>query len=146
MVFVPFTAVDNHNCNVVVGSALLERHACEIYTRSVFFEVQTKIHRAPWTCSIKSVNSNEEAETYLIEHLDKRDEKIAEYKVVRNLKESTVVCSCNHIGRHGYLCRHVFKVLQNAGFESIPEEYILRRWRRDLIHIELQNSCQRICD
>ncbi|XP_024968737.1 protein FAR1-RELATED SEQUENCE 5-like [Cynara cardunculus var. scolymus] len=80
----------------------LERHACEIYTHSVFFEVQTEIHRAAWTCSIKSVNSNEEAETYLIEHLDKRDEKIAEYKVVRNLKESTVVCSCNH---HRSSCR-----------------------------------------
>ncbi|KVI12369.1 FAR1 DNA binding domain-containing protein [Cynara cardunculus var. scolymus] len=101
--------------------------------------VQTEIHRAAWTCSIKSVNSNEEAETYLIEHLDKRDEKIAEYKVVRNLKESTVVCSCNH---H----RHVFKVLLNAGVETIPEEYILRRWRSDLIPIELQNSRQRICD
>ncbi|KVI01530.1 FAR1 DNA binding domain-containing protein [Cynara cardunculus var. scolymus] len=85
----------------------LERHACEIYTCSVFFKVQTEIHRTAWTCSIKSVNLNEEVETYLIEHLDKRDEKIAEYKVVRNLKESTVVCNCNHVGRHGYLCRRV---------------------------------------
>ncbi|KVI04233.1 hypothetical protein Ccrd_017456 [Cynara cardunculus var. scolymus] len=85
----------------------MERHACDIYTRSVFFEVQTEIHRAAWTCSIKSVNSDEKAETYLIEHLDKRDEKIA---------------YCNHIDRHGYLCRHVFKVLLNAGVESIPEK------------------------
>ena len=43
-------------------------------------------------------------------------------QVVRNLKDSTVFCSCNHIGRHGYLCRHVFKVLLNAGVESIPEK------------------------
>ncbi|KVH86802.1 Zinc finger, SWIM-type [Cynara cardunculus var. scolymus] len=107
---------------------------------------QTEIHRAAWTCSIKSINSNEEAETYLTENLDKRDVKIAEYKVVRKLKESTIVCSCNHIGRHGYLCRHVFKVLLNVGVESIPEEYILIRWRRDLIPIELQNSRQIICD
>ncbi|XP_024971930.1 uncharacterized protein LOC112510813 [Cynara cardunculus var. scolymus] len=81
MVFVPFTAVDNHNCNVV-----------------------------------------------------------------RNLKESTIVCSCNHISRHGYLCRNVFKVLLNTGVESILEKYILRRWRRNLMTIELQNSRQRICD
>ncbi|KVH96819.1 hypothetical protein Ccrd_001089 [Cynara cardunculus var. scolymus] len=46
----------------------------------------------------------------------------AGFKVVRNLKESTIVCSCNHISRHGYL------------------------WRRNLIPIELQNSRQRICD
>ncbi|KVI01608.1 Zinc finger, SWIM-type [Cynara cardunculus var. scolymus] len=67
-------------------------------------------------------------------------------EVVHNLKESNIVCSCNHIGRHGYLCRHVFKVLLNVGVESIPEKYILRRWRRDLMPIELQNSRQRICD
>ncbi|KVI07852.1 Zinc finger, SWIM-type, partial [Cynara cardunculus var. scolymus] len=45
----------------------------------------------------------------------------AGFEVVRNLKESTIVCSCNHIGRHGYLCRHVFKVLLNVGVEFIPE-------------------------
>ncbi|KVI08464.1 hypothetical protein Ccrd_013164 [Cynara cardunculus var. scolymus] len=50
--------------------------------------VQTEIHRAAWTCSIKSVNSNEEAETYIIEHLDKRDEKIAEYKTISMLSSS----------------------------------------------------------
>ncbi|KVH93359.1 hypothetical protein Ccrd_004589, partial [Cynara cardunculus var. scolymus] len=57
------------------------------------------------------------------------DEFESRWMVVRNLKDSTVFCSCNHIGRHGYLCRHVFKVLLNAGVDTIPEEYILRRWR-----------------
>ncbi|XP_024977641.1 protein FAR1-RELATED SEQUENCE 6-like [Cynara cardunculus var. scolymus] len=108
----------------------LERHACE-GCLDMFNE---------------GVNADEEVDTYLFEHLDKRDEKIAEYKVVRHLKESTIVCSCNHIGRHGYLCRHVFQVLLNADVESILEKYILRRWRRDLMPIELQNSRQRIYD
>ncbi|KVI04472.1 hypothetical protein Ccrd_017211 [Cynara cardunculus var. scolymus] len=68
----------------------LERHACEAYTHSVFFEVQTELHRVAWTCSINSVNADEEVGTYLIEHLNKRDEKIEEYKVVCNLKELTL--------------------------------------------------------
>ncbi|KVH21030.1 MULE transposase domain-containing protein [Cynara cardunculus var. scolymus] len=151
MVFVPFTAVDNHNYNVVIGLALvghehvpnykwllqafpkahlkpllmiLTNQCPEIATvfpdsryrlciwhimYKVPNKVQTKLYRAAWTCSIKSVNADEEVDTYLIEHLDIRDEKIEEYKVVRNLKESTIVCSCNHIGRHEYgeatLCR-----------------------------------------
>ncbi|KAI3685457.1 hypothetical protein L6452_34700 [Arctium lappa] len=35
---------------------------------------------------------------------------------------------------------------EGGGVEAIPEKYILRRWRRDIMPIELQNSRQKICD
>lgn len=63
----------------------LETHSCEVYTRSVFFDVQTELDRAVWMCSIKRVHTDGEVHTYVIEHLDKRVAKIAEYKVGSNI-------------------------------------------------------------
>ena len=45
----------------------------------------------------------------------------------------TVDCSCNLFVQNGILCRHALKVLLNDDVDSIPDKYILRRWRCDLI-------------
>ncbi|CAH1441877.1 unnamed protein product [Lactuca virosa] len=37
----------------------------------------------------------------------------------------------------GILCRHVFAVQKNNHIEEIPKQYILRRWRRDIISSHL---------
>ena len=39
--------------------------------------------------------------------------------------------------RMGILCRHMFAVLKNNHTEEIPEQYILRRRRRDIISSHL---------
>ena len=46
-------------------------------------------------------------------------------------------CSCHNFVRNGVLCRHVFKVMLNDGLQSILEKYILRRWRRGLVPVEV---------
>ncbi|GKD46889.1 zinc finger, SWIM-type containing protein [Tanacetum coccineum] len=48
-----------------------------------------------------------------------------------------------HFLRYGFLCRHVFCVLKNCNIEVIPERYILRRWRRDLIPPALRRNTNR---
>ena len=53
--------------------------------------------------------------------------------MVQDKNEGTVTCSCAFYIRNGFLCRHALKVLINDECESIPDEYIMRRWRRDLI-------------
>ncbi|XP_023740620.2 protein FAR1-RELATED SEQUENCE 5-like [Lactuca sativa] len=53
------------------------------------------------------------------------------------LPKKEVKCSCNHFIRTGILCRHIFVVLKNNHIEEIPEQYILRRWRRDAISSHL---------
>lgn len=44
-----------------------------------------------------------------------------------------MTCSCQLFTRTGLLCRHIFAVLKNNHIEEIPEKYILRRWRKDVI-------------
>ncbi|XP_024962583.1 protein FAR1-RELATED SEQUENCE 5-like [Cynara cardunculus var. scolymus] len=57
-------------------------------------------------------------------------------EVVKNKMENSYDCSCNCFVRNGILCRHAFKVMLNDEVDIIPDKYILRRWRRDLVPVE----------
>ncbi|GKB19264.1 zinc finger, SWIM-type containing protein, partial [Tanacetum coccineum] len=61
-------------------------------------------------------------------------------KVLRSLEDGLVDCTCRHFLRYGFLCRHVFCVLKNRDIDVIPEKYILRRWRRDIIPPTLRRN------
>ena len=54
-------------------------------------------------------------------------------KVLRTIEDGSVVCSCRHFARYGLLCRHVFCVFKNRDIDVIPNQYVLRRWTRDII-------------
>ncbi|PWA77975.1 Zinc finger, SWIM-type [Artemisia annua] len=70
-------------------------------------------------------------------------EKVVEYKVLRSLKDGSVECTCRHFLRFGFLCRHAFCALKNRDVQMIPEKYILRRWRRDIIPSALRRNTNR---
>ncbi|PWA88690.1 FAR1 DNA binding domain, Zinc finger, SWIM-type, MULE transposase domain, FHY3/FAR1 family [Artemisia annua] len=65
------------------------------------------------------------------------------YKVLRNLEDGSVVCSCQLFLRVGILCRHVFCVFKNANIEVIPSQYILTHWTKNLIPPALRNKRNR---
>lgn len=56
-----------------------------------------------------------------------------------NPEDGSINCSCNHFQRLGYLCRHIFCVFKTNNTEEIPEQYVLRRWRRDILPRDLLN-------
>nr|KAJ0184946.1 hypothetical protein LSAT_V11C900483200 [Lactuca sativa] len=58
-------------------------------------------------------------------------------KVELKLPEKEVKCTCELFKRMGILCRHAFAVLKNNHIEEIPKQYILWRWRRDIISSHL---------
>ncbi|CAI9297560.1 unnamed protein product [Lactuca saligna] len=73
----------------------------------------------------------------MITQTDKSKQLKIKCKVELKLPEKEVKCSCNHFIRTGILCRHICVVLKNNHVEEIPEQYILRRWRRDAISSHL---------
>lgn len=54
-----------------------------------------------------------------------------------------MVCSCKLFVRRGILCRHIFCVFKNSDIQEIPQQYILRRWKRDIIPPKLRNKRNR---
>ncbi|XP_024962943.1 protein FAR1-RELATED SEQUENCE 5-like [Cynara cardunculus var. scolymus] len=118
----------------------LESHASSIYSRNVFFDIQKEIKKAVWFCNIETVECRDELKSFVISHKTKISSNKITYQVCRNYSTNTVECDCNLFTRNGSLCRHAFKVLINDEVESIPEKYVLRRWKRQLVPVQIQSA------
>nr|GEU48347.1 protein FAR1-related sequence 5 [Tanacetum cinerariifolium] len=62
------------------------------------------------------------------------------FKVLQDVGDGFVVYSCHLFVRVGILCRHIFCVFMNANVEMILQQYILRRWMKNLISATLGNK------
>ncbi|XP_023737252.1 protein FAR1-RELATED SEQUENCE 5-like [Lactuca sativa] len=96
-----------------------------------------EIYKGAWNCSIDSVENINGWQVVMITHLDKRRQVKTKCKVELKLPEKEVKCTCELFKRMGILCRHAFAVLKNNHIEEIPKQYILWRWRRDIISSHL---------
>ncbi|XP_024966340.1 protein FAR1-RELATED SEQUENCE 5-like [Cynara cardunculus var. scolymus] len=124
----------------------LESHASSIYSRNVFFDIQKEIKKAVWFCNIETVECRDELKSFVISHKTKKSSDKITYQVCRNFSTNTVECDCNLFTRNGYLCCHAFKVLINDEVECIPKKYVLRRWKRQLVPIQIQSARMRYGD
>ncbi|KAL7614239.1 hypothetical protein Lser_V15G06712 [Lactuca serriola] len=115
----------------------LEQHAAKVYTNTVFAEVRKEIYKGARNCSIDSVENMNGWQVVMITHSDKRRQVKTKCEVELKLPEKEMNCTCELFKRMGILCRHVFVVLKNNHIEEIPEQYIMRRWRRDIISSHL---------
>ncbi|XP_052627215.1 protein FAR1-RELATED SEQUENCE 5-like [Lactuca sativa] len=55
------------------------------------------------------------------------------YTIEIKAEEKEINCSCEHFKCMGVLCRHAFTITMRCGVKEIPERYILKRWRKDVI-------------
>ncbi|GKC31272.1 protein FAR1-related sequence 5 [Tanacetum coccineum] len=120
----------------------IERHASNVYTRSLFKLVQKEIFVGLWHFQIDSKSlvegSKDKAEEDDTVDLFFKKDRL--YKVLRNVGDGSVVCSCQLFVRVGILCKHIFCVFKNGNVEMIPQQYILRRWMKNLISVALRNK------
>nr|XP_043616799.1 protein FAR1-RELATED SEQUENCE 3-like [Erigeron canadensis] len=106
----------------------IEEHAAEVYTRTMFFKVQQEIYKGLVYCSFDNVSSDNISQTYM---------------VTISHQEKTISCKCNLFGRSGYLCRHIFCVFKAKNIVKIPDEFITKRWRKDILPHHLLESRHR---
>nr|KAJ0203237.1 hypothetical protein LSAT_V11C500259910 [Lactuca sativa] len=62
-----------------------------------------------------------------------REIELQASKVEIKAEEKEINCSCEHFKRMGVLCRHAFTIMIRYGVKEIPERYILKTWRKDVI-------------
>ncbi|XP_048497620.1 protein FAR-RED IMPAIRED RESPONSE 1-like [Beta vulgaris subsp. vulgaris] len=114
-----------------------------VYTDAKFKEVQNeclKILYVQW-------RKNEEIEENVFEHTftdrlwvvckTSREEvpldKKREYKVKVDMNSNEACCECKLLECHGIMCRHLILLYDTLNVKEIPQRYILRRWRKDVI-------------
>ncbi|XP_052621238.1 protein FAR1-RELATED SEQUENCE 6-like [Lactuca sativa] len=128
-------------------------------TKKLPNKVQKEISRSEDNCFQKNVISSNGVDTIIVMEkrknitirqisdvdVDDKDEEYnydclirdTEYTVTHSTKDGSFKCTCMHFEHLGILCRHMFCVFKFYGIEQIPEKYILKRWRRDVIPTEL---------
>ncbi|XP_031131813.1 protein FAR1-RELATED SEQUENCE 5-like [Ipomoea triloba] len=104
----------------------MEKHAAYVYTVAIFYEVQSEICAACFTCRVVNVREDQGFLYYEIKDGDNRV-----FSVVHNVVEVIASCGCKMFQRLGLLCRHIFVVFKDLKLDSIPLRYVVKRWTRD---------------
>nr|GEY51993.1 hypothetical protein [Tanacetum cinerariifolium] len=149
MVFVLFTVIDNHKKCVTVAAAFIKafgKAPSIVVTNqdgamknAIEVEFAGSKHRlCMWHITQKLPAKMDKAEED--DPVDLFFKKDGLYKVLRNIGDGSVVCSCQLFVRVGILYKYMFCVFKNANVEMIPQQYILRRWTKSLIPTALRNK------
>ncbi|KAK9061023.1 hypothetical protein SSX86_018203 [Deinandra increscens subsp. villosa] len=122
----------------------IEKHASQIYTLSMFAEVQKEIIRGKNQCYIMNVDVDDGHTVYDVSHMNHLSVYINTFKVRLNNLEDSYECPCLGFTRNGYLCRHIFSVFRVNAVKEIPGRYIKDRWRRQILPPRLYDIPSRL--
>ncbi|XP_071699232.1 protein FAR1-RELATED SEQUENCE 5-like [Rutidosis leptorrhynchoides] len=142
----------------------IEKHASKVYTNTIFLIIQQEIVAALYKCSLDKMDKEEYTEIFVVkEKLEKRKEcsnegkknegsnegKKDEGSSMEDKREGSneekeffkykVLITCDWL-IHQF---HTFFIMKNDNIDEIPEKYIMRRWRRDIIPPELRSRRNR---
>ncbi|XP_019181733.1 PREDICTED: protein FAR1-RELATED SEQUENCE 5-like [Ipomoea nil] len=117
---------DSESCFPVLKTPLaLEKHAMDVYTISVFYDVQVEICEGCFSCRVVFLCECEGKVCYGIKDGDKKA-----WSVEFLLADCSAICSCKMFERMGLVCRHIFFVFKDHGLERIPSMYLVSRWTK----------------
>ncbi|XP_076895832.1 protein FAR1-RELATED SEQUENCE 5-like [Bidens hawaiensis] len=116
-----------------------ELHASQVYTETIFKDVQEEIYEGLYRCSHELVEFVNETRTHFVKHTDKDKILVGEFKVTNNIEENSFKCSCMLFTRISYLCKHVFCVLKTDLIEKIPDRYIHSCMKNDVLSSDFFN-------
>nr|GEZ13604.1 hypothetical protein [Tanacetum cinerariifolium] len=108
---------------------LVEKEVAELYTTTLFYDVQEEIYSSLMNCYALNVHEGESRRHFMI-HDTGAD---FEYKgvVVEVKYEGKINCSCLRHECYGLLCRHIFYVLRLSKVHNFPKSYLQKRWSKN---------------
>ncbi|XP_022891144.1 protein FAR1-RELATED SEQUENCE 5-like [Olea europaea var. sylvestris] len=111
----------------------MEKQFQSVYTISKFKEVQEEFIGKMY-CDLISTSENSFGTMYEVCEVVACGERMKKktFFVSFQKENCQFICSCHLFEFRGIICRHAISVLIRNCITSIPERYILRRWRRDV--------------
>ncbi|KAI5425946.1 hypothetical protein KIW84_031680 [Lathyrus oleraceus] len=115
------------------SNSSIEKQFQSEFTNAKFKEIQVEF-RSKMNCSA-SLNSMEDcfATYHVLEEIligDIRKERVL--KVVLNKENHDFKCECSLFEFRGIVCRHVLSVCSQERIVSLPEKYVLTRWKKNI--------------
>ncbi|XP_042971413.1 protein FAR1-RELATED SEQUENCE 5-like [Carya illinoinensis] len=129
-------AADFHSFSVTtpcISRSLIEKRFQDLYTNSKFKEVQQQV-TGMIDMNPKLHMSDGAVMTYMVKdevHVAEYT-KLVTYFVDFSEEQSQAHCSCGLFQMRGILCRHILAVFRCNEITTLPDSYILDRWRKDI--------------
>ncbi|PWA52021.1 FAR1 DNA binding domain, Zinc finger, SWIM-type, MULE transposase domain, FHY3/FAR1 family [Artemisia annua] len=114
----------------------VEKEAAELYTHTVFYDVQDEIFESLFHCFSLSVQQDDTSLTYIIRDIEADYTTIhgvsveAKYEVNYVPASCDIKCTCLKYECYGLLCRHIFYVLRMSKVFHFPRKYLQQRWSK----------------
>ncbi|KAJ4785462.1 Protein FAR1-RELATED SEQUENCE 5 [Rhynchospora pubera] len=106
--------------------------ASRIYTPRIFESFQDE-YEVAMGAYVKPPFEGQQKNEFIVSvgdlELESRFEK--SFKVIGNVSDQMVLCSCNKFQSHGLLCGHALKILDLMNIKLLPEHYIMKRWTKE---------------
>ncbi|KAL4566585.1 hypothetical protein LXL04_030703 [Taraxacum kok-saghyz] len=112
---------------------LMEEDALKVFTRAVFFEIQTEIQASIESCYAFKMEVFGGMTKFSIKDTDKDMKRAGDYEVEFVKSATTTKCSCTTFETTGKLCRHCLYVLRMSGVKHFPAHYVPKRWTKDVL-------------
>nr|KAJ0195695.1 hypothetical protein LSAT_V11C700346480 [Lactuca sativa] len=130
MVFVPFIAIDHHKKSVTAGAGLLIHESIESY--SWLLKAFLKTHEKEPTLVLTDQDATIKQ---AIENVFPNSKhRLCIWHIMKKLKNKMggkfILCNTTTLKAN---LRHAFTIMMRCGVKEIPERYILKRWRKDVI-------------
>ena len=118
------------------SGSLYDLQLSKLYTNDILGMFKREVEGMYSCFSTRQLNVDGPIYTYIVKDQvevegNRRDAR--DYEVFYNATEMEVLCICGLFNFKGYLCRHALSVLNQNGMEEIPPQYILSRWRKDIM-------------
>ncbi|KAG8080492.1 hypothetical protein GUJ93_ZPchr0007g4316 [Zizania palustris] len=130
--------VDGSQVTLPIPSLRMLKQASSAYTPEAFkmFQGEFEAYMNCMSFPCGGVGTSSEYKITL-------DEKPSESIVKFDALDGSATCSCRKFESVGIQCCHVLKVLDLKNIKELPEQYILKRWRKDArsIRIGEELSC-----
>ncbi|XP_041007328.1 protein FAR1-RELATED SEQUENCE 5-like isoform X2 [Juglans microcarpa x Juglans regia] len=129
-------SADFHSFNVAIpciSRSPIEKRFQDLYTNAKFKEVQQQL-TGIIDMDPTLLKKDGAVKTYLVEDEVRGEEftKLVTHSVDFNEEDTAAKCSCRLFQMRGILCRHILAVFKCNRIKSLPDRYILDRWRKDI--------------
>ena len=104
--------------------------ADKCYTKKIFEVFQKEWTEVTNNLTHKTKSKSEENTTYWVGqvNVDKKYWRVVNFRFLDNLD---VTCSCAMFETYGILCKHILYVMKKKHVDTLPDHYILPRWKLD---------------
>ncbi|XP_021979783.1 protein FAR1-RELATED SEQUENCE 1-like [Helianthus annuus] len=121
------------------SATIFEEDAMKIYTRSIFCDQQTQLYETLSECLPMETKIEEPFLKISMKDFKAHYEGLLEVCFKKG-EDVIASCSCRRFEQCGLLCKHIYLVFKMFKVKEIPNKYVIRRWTKDVVPNDLNNT------